>query len=72
MRIDRCVCFDMLFADIIERAKSEGWAVEDIEAILGCGSGCGMCKPYIREGMKTGQVVFDKIIKDAYLNTPEP
>jgi bacterioferritin-associated ferredoxin len=69
MRIDRCVCYDTPFKEVIKRARPEGWTIEDIQRILGCGGGCGMCKPYLREALKTGQTEFDYIIRDA---SPEP
>ena len=69
MRIDRCVCYDTPFKEIVKRARAEEWTVEDIVRILGCGSGCGMCKPYLREALKTGQTEFNYIIRE---DCPEP
>lgn len=62
MTIDRCVCFSTTFAEILEAARPHGWTVEDVEQALGCGSACGMCKPYIRECLKTGETIFDRFI----------
>lgn len=66
MRIDRCVCYGTLFTVIISKAKAEGWTMEDIERILGCGSACGMCKPYIREGLRTGETEFNRILREGF------
>ena len=64
MNIDRCICYGIMFKEILSRADGKGWTVDDIENILGCGGACGMCKPYIRVGLKTGQTEFDQIIRD--------
>lgn len=62
MTVNRCVCFSTTFAEILEAARPNGWTVEDVEQALGCGSACGMCKPYIRECLKTGETTFDRFI----------
>jgi bacterioferritin-associated ferredoxin len=56
------VCFGVSFAEILELARPKGWTEKDVEQALGCGSACGMCKPYIREALRTGEVSFDKLI----------
>ena len=63
MTIDRCICFSMTFSEILEEARPKGWTADDVEKALGCGSACGMCKPYIRESLRTGETVFDRLIQ---------
>ena len=64
MRIDRCVCYGLLFETILERATEEEWTIEDIKTILGCGDACGMCVPYMKEMLRSGKIVFNEIIRD--------
>jgi bacterioferritin-associated ferredoxin len=53
----------MTFSEILEEARPKGWTADDVEKALGCGSACGMCKPYIRESLRTGETVFDRLIQ---------
>lgn len=62
MTIDRCVCYSTTFAEILELARPNNWTVDDVEKALGCGGACGMCKPYIEESLRTGEITFDRFI----------
>ena len=53
LSVDRCVCFEMTF----KRMLAEG--CESVEAAAkrwGCGTKCGLCKPYIERTIRTGEV----------------
>lgn len=56
--INKCVCFNLTFAEIIEIAKKNNWNLEDIQKNLGCGTRCELCVPYIQISIKTGQKEF--------------
>jgi bacterioferritin-associated ferredoxin len=64
MRIDRCVCVERSFAEAIELSRREGLTLPQLESRLGCGTGCGLCRPYLRRALRTGQAVFHEIVTD--------
>jgi bacterioferritin-associated ferredoxin len=65
MQIDRCVCFDLTFAFVLKDAREKQLTVEQVELSLGCGGGCGLCRPYLRRCLRTGETSFEHIITDA-------
>jgi len=64
MQIDRCVCFDLTFAFVLKDAREKQRTVEQVESSLGCGGGCGLCRPYLRRCLRTGETSFEYIITD--------
>lgn len=60
--IDRCVCRQTPFAELLPRARAEGWQLPDLIRETGCGGSCGLCRPYLRAMLRSGQTVFDEII----------
>jgi bacterioferritin-associated ferredoxin len=63
VRIDRCVCHAVPFERLRERCQRHpGTTFEDLEREFRCGTGCGLCEPYVRRMMRTGQVVFHQVI----------
>ena len=65
MQIDRCVCFNLTFAFVLKDAQEKQRTVEEVELSLGCGGGCGLCRPYLRRCLRTGETSFEHIITDA-------
>lgn len=55
MKVDRCICMDIPFEDVKACAEREGLDVRGVVDRLGCGCACGMCVPYIRLVLRTGQ-----------------
>ena len=64
MRIDRCVCMERTFAEAVELSRGEGLSLAQIETRLGCGTGCGLCRPYLRRALRTGQTIFHEIVQE--------
>lgn len=64
--ITRCVCHDTTFDQLLSLARSHGWVLEDLVASTGCGDQCGLCLPYLRVLIDTGQTEF------RHLLPPEP
>ena len=62
IHIDRCICADMTFKDLLEQAASEGRPPEQIADACGMGAGCHMCEPYVQHACATGQTVFTELI----------
>lgn len=63
MRIDRCVCFGVSFETL--RAIAEACGADSVEALqrhVRFGLNCGMCRPYVRRMLETGEVVFTEIL----------
>jgi bacterioferritin-associated ferredoxin len=70
MRVDRCVCHGVSIQDILELAKAEKLTPQQLEDRLICGTGCGICRPYVRRALRTGQTVFTQVVRDA--DEPSP
>ncbi len=64
VRIDRCVCQRLLFAQLLPVARANGWTLESIMDETGCGDQCGMCRPYLRAMLADGTTVFTQILED--------
>ncbi|AIE88016.1 (2Fe-2S)-binding protein [Fimbriimonas ginsengisoli] len=53
--VRKCVCFDIPFATL----KAAGvQTVEEAAERFGCGTNCGLCRPYIAKMLRTGDVAF--------------
>jgi bacterioferritin-associated ferredoxin len=58
--ITRCVCHDVTFARLRRYAdEHEGVDMDALQRAFGCGSGCGLCVPYVRAMLRTGRTSFD-------------
>ena len=64
IRIDRCVCQRMTFAQLLPLAQAGRWTLDDLMRETGCGAQCGLCRPYLRRMLVTGEVVFHDILED--------
>ncbi len=65
LRIDRCVCRQRLFAELLPIARVGGWTLDQLTAETGCGGQCGLCRPYLRRMLATGETIFHQILVDA-------
>jgi NAD(P)H-nitrite reductase large subunit len=54
----------MSFERLLPIARENGWDADDIARETMCGAGCGLCRPYIREMLKTGKTVFTEILTE--------
>lgn len=62
VRIDRCICYDRTFAEVRVAAVAEDLNMDEITKRFGCGSCCGVCRPYLERMLETGETVFHQII----------
>jgi bacterioferritin-associated ferredoxin len=46
-------------------ARTEGLSLTQLEDRFGCGTGCGLCRPYVRRALRTGVTVFNQIVHEA-------
>lgn len=65
MNIDRCICTGLTFAQVLDHARAKQWDLEAVRSELGAGDKCGLCRPYLRRTLATGETVFHSIITDA-------
>jgi bacterioferritin-associated ferredoxin len=55
-----CLCYPHTFVELKELARQNGWqTVEEITAAVGCGNGCGLCRPYLAQMLATGETAFE-------------
>jgi bacterioferritin-associated ferredoxin len=62
INIDRCVCRQTLFADILPPARAHGWDLAALTAATGCGGQCGLCRPYLQAMLRDNVTVFHTIL----------
>jgi bacterioferritin-associated ferredoxin len=60
--VSRCICRDVSFAALLPQAKASGWNLDDLIRETGCGGQCGLCRPYLRRMLKTGQTEFYELL----------
>ena len=60
--IARCVCRGMPFKAILPLARAGGWSLDDLMRETGCGAQCGLCRPYLRRMLATGETTFREIL----------
>lgn len=62
MHVDRCVChevtFDRLKQYVDEHGGPQRVGLDQLQARFRCGTGCGLCIPYIRMMLRTGRTRF--------------
>lgn len=62
MEITRCLCRGTAFADLLPQARRAGWDLPALIRETGCGAGCGLCRPYLRRMLATGETVFHEVL----------
>jgi bacterioferritin-associated ferredoxin len=56
--VDRCVCYDVTFAELKAIVDQEGLDFDALSARTGCCCGCGTCEQYVRLMLTTGKTRF--------------
>ena len=62
--VDRCICMRMPFATLLPIARQRGWDLEDLTRETGCGRQCGLCRPYLKKMLQTGDTLFHELLTD--------
>ena len=63
VRIDRCLCHKVTFLELRREARrTNADSLGELQVALPFGSQCGLCRPYVRRMLETGQVVFSEIL----------
>lgn len=60
--ITRCVCRQVAFADLLPVAHARSWSLTDLVTNTGCGDQCGLCLPYLRAMLDSGQTSFSRLL----------
>jgi len=60
--VTMCVCRRMPFARLLPVARARGWGLDEIARATGCGAGCGLCRPYLRRMLATGETEFHELL----------
>ena len=64
MHIDRCICTQRTFCDLIDEARAEGLSLTQLVETSGASACCTMCGPYLRRAFRTGQTTFAGLLTD--------
>jgi bacterioferritin-associated ferredoxin len=63
--IDRCICTGQTFAQLLATGRDRGIdRVEELARCTGAGAGCGLCRPYLRRALRTGEDCFHRVITE--------
>ena len=60
--VSGCICKATSFEVLHPQAMAAGWTLEDLMRETGCGAQCGLCRPYLREMLRTGQTAFYELL----------
>ena len=62
VEVSRCLCRNIAFEQLLPRARAAGWDLDALIRETGCGAGCGLCRPYLRRMLMTGDTVFRELL----------
>jgi bacterioferritin-associated ferredoxin len=60
--VSGCICKATPFGELYPRAVAAGWSLDDLMRETGCGTQCGLCRPYLRRMLRTGQTAFTELL----------
>ena len=61
-RITHCICTGLSFRALHEQATALDLSFDQLCERTEVGQGCGLCEPYVRRTLKTGQTEFDELL----------
>jgi len=70
LNITMCVCRRMPFARLLPLARKHHWDLAAVMFETGCGDQCGLCRPYLRKMLDTGETEFHEILADSGSTSP--
>jgi bacterioferritin-associated ferredoxin len=62
--VSMCLCRGQPFARLLPLARAAGWSLADLMRETGCGSACGLCRPYLRRMLATGETSFGELLHE--------
>jgi bacterioferritin-associated ferredoxin len=60
--VSGCICKSCSFDALLPRVRAHGWTLDDVMRETGCGTGCGLCRPYLRRMLRTGETAFTELL----------
>lgn len=63
LTIDRCVCLNRRFVDLLPLTRTRGFSLAELMRATGCGDQCGLCRPYLRRMLSTGETAFHQVLE---------
>jgi len=62
--VAQCICRRFHFARLLPLARARGWSLGDVIRETGCGGNCGLCRPYLRRMLETGETSFSELLSE--------
>ena len=60
--VSRCICRNLGFSDLLPRARAGNWSLDQLMRETGAGTHCGLCRPYLRRMLQTGETGFRELL----------
>jgi bacterioferritin-associated ferredoxin len=60
--VSGCICKATSFEVLRARATASGWDLSELMRETGAGAQCGLCRPYLRRMLRTGQTEFYELL----------
>jgi len=64
IHVTMCVCRRFSFARLLPLVRERGWNLDDVMRETGCGDNCGLCRPYLRRMLATGETTFSELLAE--------
>jgi bacterioferritin-associated ferredoxin len=62
--VTQCLCRRQPFALLLPLAREHRWTLETLVRETGCGGQCGLCRPYLRRMLATGETEFSELLTE--------
>ena len=62
--VTQCICCRVPFTRLLARVREHGWTLGDMMRETGCGDQCGLCRPYLRRMIATGETTFNELLTE--------
>ena len=62
--VNRCICRNTAFAELLSRARANDWDLLALMQATGAGAQCGLCRPYLRRMLRTGETDFHQLLTE--------
>ena len=62
--VTMCLCRRISFEQVLPLARAGGWDLPELMRETGCGASCGLCRPYLRRMLATGETVFHELLTE--------
>jgi bacterioferritin-associated ferredoxin len=60
--VSGCICKATAFDVLLPMARERHWDLTDLMRETGCGAQCGLCRPYLRRMLRTGETAFHELL----------